>query len=194
MERIVTMTCLSVRRWWNWQTRRSQKPMPKGVRVQLPPSAFFLESMKRAALAGMLIGGLGGPLLLACLSALAPYARTEGQSSVLAYLLFFLLVVGPFGVVVGGGLGWFAWRWRERGVTSMRTLLYSVITGAFLGVFALWAAVGFLYSFGAIAGRLGIVGWLAAFWPIVLGLMPQALMIGMACGMLIGLVVWKQRA
>ena len=29
-----------MRRWWNWQTRRSQKPVPQGVRVQLPPSAF----------------------------------------------------------------------------------------------------------------------------------------------------------
>ncbi len=24
-----------------WQTRRSQKPVPRGVRVQLPPSALF---------------------------------------------------------------------------------------------------------------------------------------------------------
>ena len=29
-----------MRRWRNWQTRRSQKPVPQGVRVQLPPSAL----------------------------------------------------------------------------------------------------------------------------------------------------------
>ena len=35
------------RRWWNWHTRGSQKPVPKGMRVQLPPSAFFLPQLKR---------------------------------------------------------------------------------------------------------------------------------------------------
>ena len=28
-----------LRMWWNWQTRRTQNPVPKGVRVQIPPSA-----------------------------------------------------------------------------------------------------------------------------------------------------------
>ena len=32
-----------MRRWRNWQTRRSQKPVPKGLGVQLPPSAFSLK-------------------------------------------------------------------------------------------------------------------------------------------------------
>ena len=28
-----------VRKWRNWHTRRSQKPVPQGLRVQIPPSA-----------------------------------------------------------------------------------------------------------------------------------------------------------
>lgn len=29
-------------RWWKWQARRTQDPVPKGVRVRLPPWALSL--------------------------------------------------------------------------------------------------------------------------------------------------------
>ena len=28
-----------MRQWWNWHTRWSKKPMPKGLRVQVSPDA-----------------------------------------------------------------------------------------------------------------------------------------------------------
>ena len=37
--------------WWNWQTRTFEGRMPKGLRVQVPPRARFLE--RRLRLAGV---------------------------------------------------------------------------------------------------------------------------------------------
>jgi hypothetical protein len=33
---------LTVRKWWNWQTHHLEGVAPKGVGVQIPPSAPFL--------------------------------------------------------------------------------------------------------------------------------------------------------
>ncbi len=35
------VTCCTVRKWWNWQTHHLEGVAPKGVGVQVPPSAPF---------------------------------------------------------------------------------------------------------------------------------------------------------
>jgi hypothetical protein len=39
-----------VRKWWNWQTHHLEGVAPKGVGVQIPPSAPILEMSKHGAL------------------------------------------------------------------------------------------------------------------------------------------------
>jgi hypothetical protein len=37
---------MSVRKWWNWQTHHLEGVAPKGVGVQIPPSAPTFQSLR----------------------------------------------------------------------------------------------------------------------------------------------------
>ena len=141
--------------------------------------------MTNPALKGALIGGIGGPVLLSGLLTLLQ--SKPATPDVLPRGIFLLVLVGPFAALAGAVIGRMVHRWRERDVTPGRVSVRAASLGACLGALTLWASVGFLYSFGAWADRLGIIGWLMAFWPIVAALLPEALLIGAACGWLIAL-------
>ena len=146
--------------------------------------------MTKAVVMGMLIGGVGGPVLLACFGIVA---SMEGRALApfIGQLLFFMFLVGPAAAVAGGAMGSCLQRQLQRGVATVHLFLYAAGRGACLRVVVLGASVGFLYSFGAIANWLSVLAWLAAFGPIVAALLPQGMLIGTVCGILIAFAIYR---
>lgn len=152
----------------------------------------------KTAITGALIEGIVGPALIPCWDilpiALKDYNHFHPDLPALPIIMgFFIFLAGPWAAIAGAVMAYFVNRWIHNGVKRDVVLWRAAGLNACLGIFVLWMSLAFFYSFGSIADHLSIFDWFAAFWPLVVPLMPRALIIGAICGTLIALVLQRKR-
>ncbi len=152
----------------------------------------------KTAITGALIEGIVGPMLIPCWDILPALLKEHNHvhfdpSSLIGSIIFFMFFAGPGAASVGALMGYFVNRWVHNGATRNVVLWRAAMLNACLGIVVLWMSLAFFYSFGAAADHLSIFGWLTAFGPLVVPLLPRALIIGAICGILIGLVLGRKK-
>ena len=135
---------------------------------------------------GALIWGIGDPFLLAFCN-----VRAYGISHFIGNFIFFFFSTGPLAILAGIAAGYFAGQWKQKYSNTLQILVSAAGVSAALNIFVEWASIGFLYSFGAVANHLSILGWIQAFQPIAIALLPLAVITGVLCGIMTALVVLK---
>ena len=125
--------------------------------------------MRKAIVIGMLINGLGGPLVFAIIPVLLGATNKVIMGAVLGELFFI-----PLCGIIGGLMGQRSFRWHQHGMSRGHVVLYAGLLGAALWVATLLISIGIYFSdetrtivsFGVWMWRFSTVLWAFIIGPL----------------------------